>query len=417
MLRTFIIIKEIERSNALAYPIKTAENKNVYWEEEVNGEIPENPKPQYLRLESESVAGTQTEITSEVKLRGRSPNEPLVGTESSSGSVATEFPVDEYDKWFAYVFCSEWKDKKRATLKITEVMGAAGTLTITLPDVSPVEVEVLATDTKAQIIEKICAGNYAPFVAKNYPFAPDVVEFDVAGDEVLTEDTISFDGGDSVVGEISTVLESLKEVVPSDITKTFYMMREYTQNPAKYQLFRGMKVNQLTMNCDIDSFVKLSWDLMGTNNPEKVDVSPVSLVNALDMFKTKSLTTMKGALKVNGIPNRQSSTFELTINNNMESTQALFEREAIESSLGDLEITGSVTEYFTTGELYNRAINGEKTPIEISFFDELSKSEYKFEIMTKFSAPTEDGDSKLSHTLAFNTFGNDRLRLTKRIKD
>ena len=207
-----MIIKEKERSNALAYSIKTAENKNVYWEEEVNGAIPTIPKPQYMRLESEAVVGTQTEITSNVKLRGRSPNEPIIGTESSSGTVSTEFPVDEYDKWLAYVLCSEWKSKKRATLTITSVASEEGIISIKLPDATKVEIDVLANDTKAQIIEKICAESYSPFVAKNYPFAPDVVEFAIAEDMVLTETSITFDGGSIVEGAISESLESFKEL-------------------------------------------------------------------------------------------------------------------------------------------------------------------------------------------------------------
>lgn len=259
------------------------------------------------------------------------------------------------------------------------------------------------------------ASSFSPYTVALSNFASDTVEFVINGEHVFTEEDISLSVGDTgAEGKLSGVYNS-KVLTPSDITKTFYLLREYTQNPAKYQLFKNMKVNQLTMNCEIDSFVKLTWDLMGVNNPTKEDVSPVSLDNPAPNFRTKSMTTLKGALKVNGVANRQSSTFELTINNNMEATPALFETEAIESSLGNLEITGSVTEYFTTGELYNRAINGEKTPIEISFNGENAngKVKYVFECMAKFDAPSEDGDAKLSHALGFKTFGDNRFRLTK----
>lgn len=300
-------------------------------------------------------------------------------------------------------------------MKITKGATDSGNISIKLPDAESVSVSINETDGISEVVSKIVEGEYAPYVAKVSPFAVDTVEFEIIGEQTFVEEEIEFNAGDTGVTGVISELYNAKELTPSDITKTFYLLREYTQNPAKYQLFKNVKVNSLSMNCEVDSFVKLTWGLMGVNNPVKEDVSPVSLSAPADVYKTKSMTTMKGALKINGVANRQSSTFELSINNNMEATPALFETEAIESSLGDLEITGSVTEYFTTGELYNRAINGEKTPIEISFngVDGSEKVKYVFEIMCKFSAPTEDGDAKLSHTLAFNTFGQDRFRLTK----
>lgn len=351
-------------------------------------------------------------------MQGRAPSEPLNGSESSSGTVNTEFPTDEFDSWFAYVMCNSWAEKHKATLKITHDATDSDDITISLPDATDVTVSVAENDTIAEVVEKIVSSenSYSPYVAKVSPFASDTVEFEIVGEHTFVDTTEpEFDGGDSGVTGVMAGIFNAKELTPSDIQKTFYVLREYTQNPAKYQLFKGMKVNQLTMSCEVDAFVKLAWELQGVDNPTKVDVSPVSLTNPKPNFTTKSMTTMNGALKVNGVANRQSSTFELTLNNNMEATPALFEKEAIESSLGNLEITGSVTEYFTTGELYNRAINGEKTPIEISFngMSGTDKVKYVFEVMTKFDPPTEDGDTKLSHTLGFKTFGQNRMRITK----
>ena len=59
-----------------------------------------------------------------------------------------------------------------------------------------------------------------------------------------------------------------KTLTLGDAVHSFSLMKKYTQKPIAYQLFKKCFLNQLTMDFATDSFVKLSWNFMGSNNPE-----------------------------------------------------------------------------------------------------------------------------------------------------
>jgi hypothetical protein len=105
----------------------------------------------------------------------------------------------------------------------------------------------------------------------------------------------------------------------------------------------------------------------------------------------------------------------LSINNNMESTPALFETEAIEQSLGDLEITGTLNEFFTDGLLYNAAKEGDSKKLEIQLTRTVDSKTTKLTIYVNagLQAPAESGDKKYSHAIPFKVYGADGFKIIK----
>jgi hypothetical protein len=101
------------------------------------------------------------------------------------------------------------------------------------------------------------------------------------------------------------------------------------------------------------------------------------------------------------------------INNNMSSLEGLFQREAIDKSLGMLDITGSITEYVDTGKLYNLAKEGASGELHVM----LSRGDYSYELIARisFDNSTLSGDSQLSVALPFKTYGEDRFTIRKSV--
>jgi hypothetical protein len=152
---------------------------------------------------------------------------------------------------------------------------------------------------------------------------------------------------------------------------------------------------------------------MGGNNPILAATSPVSLTNKVAAMTTERFITTKGFLKFEGVARTKCSDASLVIANNMESVDALFQTEAIEKTLGMLDITGSVTEYLTDGELYNLAKEGASGVLEYSVNQ--GDSSYSFIMNVSFDNSTINKSGRLSAVLPFKTYGEDRFILRRTI--
>jgi hypothetical protein len=165
------------------------------------------------------------------------------------------------------------------------------------------------------------------------------------------------------------------------------------------------------MTLAVKSFVQLVFNLMGGNNPSLADISPVSLANKIPALKTERFITTKGFLKFNGIARNKCSDASLVISNNMESADVLFQTESVEKSLGMLDITGSITEYLTDGELYNLAKEGASGTLEINV--NRDNVNYSFIMNISFDNSTINKSGRLSAVLPFKTYGENRFILRR----
>lgn len=220
-------------------------------------------------------------------------------------------------------------------------------------------------------------------------------------------------------GEWETSDESVEDyekkiLTLGDVVSSFSFLKKYSQTPIDYQWFKKCFINQLTINMATDSFVKMSWNVMGSNNPKKVNTDPLASYNPQyqTASTTKSFMTNSGFLKIGNVGGslnsiRQASDFELTINNNMEKTPALFETESIENSLGDFNVSGSMNVFNaddTAHNLYNDAVDGKDKVIQVKVSRTINGVEYSYTITLRvhLGAPQESQDgNKLKFSIPF----------------
>lgn len=219
-----------------------------------------------------------------------------------------------------------------------------------------------------------------------------------------------------------------KTLTLGDAVKAFLMVKKYPQTPLAWQMFTKQYVNQLTMDFATDAFVKLTWNLMGSNNPKKVFTEPATYDNRDLVYGNaltgKSFLTKKGWLKYGDTANnltqvRQSPSMNITINNNLERTPALFEEESIENSLGDFVIEGSFDVYNvdTLGHtIYNDAVDGKDKVLQVKVEREVNGVTYSY-ILTlnvHLGAPTESKNgNKLQFSVPFKVNSSADLLLEK----
>lgn len=192
-----------------------------------------------------------------------------------------------------------------------------------------------------------------------------------------------------------------KTLTLGNAMKTFSFLKHYAQNPEAWQLFKKCFVNQLTMDFATDAFVKLTWNVMGSNNPEKVTSDPLSALSPVykDASTTKSFLTRSGFIGFGDTVDtmtalRQSPSMNITINNNLERTPALFETESIENSLGNFDVSGTLDVYDADDKgraIYNDAVGGKDKVLQVCVERKIGDvtTKYTLTMRVHLSAPTE----------------------------
>lgn len=219
-----------------------------------------------------------------------------------------------------------------------------------------------------------------------------------------------------------------KTLTLGDEVKSFSLLKYYAQKPQAWQLFVNEYINQLTIDFATDSFVKLTWNVMGANNPKKVFEDPLASKNPVykPSLRTKSYLTKTGFLKIGDsietlVPLRQCPSMNITINNNLERTPALFEDDSIENSLGNFDVSGTLDVYNVDDighGLYNDAVDGKDKVVQIQLSREVNgvTTSYTLTLNVHLSAPSESRNgNKLQFSVGFTLNDDEDLSLVKEV--
>lgn len=219
---------------------------------------------------------------------------------------------------------------------------------------------------------------------------------------------------------------SHKKLVLGSTMKSFSMLRKYPQTPLEYQLFKGVRIDQLKIDMAVKSFVKLAWTLKGAGATQKVTSlpSPIVAADLKDALTTKAFKTLEGSIYAGDDlshleQNRQISNLSVTIANNLEATDALFETEAIEQSFGDFVVSGSF-DFWNSGEkartLYNKGMDGADYVLvtSVSRTENGVKTEYKLTLKVHLDKVSESKDgNKFKNTIEFTMTSVDGIKFEK----
>lgn len=331
------------------------------------------------------------------------PSEADPGGESNSGDISTELFIDEDDDLIAAAFCSSWAANAAGTGNGYVADGAASAGSNTLK---------VKTGTGT-----ILFGNKVTIGSHTYVCAEDL---SAAGTLKLTSAlTAAVADGD----EITIAANSgMKQLALGNTRRTFSEIRKYYQEPVAYRWYKGLMVDQLKFDFQLKSKVKLTFSMKGSNNPAETKTLPVTGATFAAAGTTKSFTTMSGFVKLGGTidalaENKQSSGCDLTINNSGETTDGLFQTEAIDSSLGDLIVSGNIGVWnsdITT--LQNEAKEWSEKVIQIECHRTVGgvTTTYMIQMTARLKTPTDSKDgNKLKLSIPYQVYGKDNIKVVK----
>jgi hypothetical protein len=208
-------------------------------------------------------------------------------------------------------------------------------------------------------------------------------------------------------------------MVPGNKQRSFYLEKAFTQDPALYHLFQNLQFSTASISFAISALVKITFGLMGSNNPKFETTPPVDLSNALPPLETEQFFTLQGSAKFQGPDDPQPVEYidyvsiTVDVSNNMADLQGLFQAKAIDKIIGMLDITGTISEYVKDGKLYNLAKEGKGGTLYITVNND--EAEYTFILKISFDNSTLSGDQQLQTALPFKTYGADRFILRKSV--
>lgn len=202
----------------------------------------------------------------------------------------------------------------------------------------------------------------------------------------------------------------------------YTMIKKYFQTPVSWEVYTGIQIDSLNISMALNQFVKMSWGLLGGNNPVPVMSEPMDLSKAEyePAMTTKSFITRELAIQIKDLDTaeeptytmgdkmRQSPSFELSISNNKERTDALGEKEAIEMSDGDFVVEGTFEVWNADVKAINLkkdAILGKDKWITVSVFRDVNGTRYQYDIQMKahLKTPSESKDgNKLKTAIPFS---------------
>lgn len=431
--------------------------------------------PVLLRRTGDSLKGSTESIESNELRKGRTKSAPRKGNSSSEGSLDFEFSPETYDDVLEAALRSEWKPWKNDTNSDTNIDGDYGVFQDGFFSMKSIDNNGNVIDIKKKLVgtKADCTGleisdpNY-PVVITDEKDNLEIAELTcgtkdirydvlkhfggVEGDDLYQDFEhfsvnaldMSVTPGQIVTGSFSFMGSNNPELVQEGSgEKTLYTYTKatsYDSSTIYYSDEKGtVAAPQPTSEGDITGgnyfirtengkseptgIIKILSDYTGHKGRflEAKDSEKVS-----DWIKnlpkkgtsTDQYTAREGFLYIDGMRVQYSSNLSFSLNNGLERTFAIFEKDAIAMSPLSLDITGSLGAYLIKGyseKLYNLATKD--TDVEVLFCfqnkEENPDTMYVVQIFkTKFTDnEISSGSENLEVTFPFQSFEERAIRI------
>ncbi len=415
--------------------------------------------PYLTRRTSDSLVGTNEEITSSELRHGRTRAKSKLGNASSSGSHDFEFSPetfdDELEGTFRSPFVRWFKDGEKTGI-VTDRKTPTGWLAVNGENGT---YNQEATDDGKKVSQ------IPLFYVKDENKG-------TVGDEygLLQVDKKWFgaEGKRTAANPFGKFIVHELHVGETPVKYSFTSRIPVNNKVVRYQNYKHVEISEMSLNVTVNAIVTGSFNLTGSNNPnyyteiqetgktrmavkmaEEKDLAIASgdesyaldyrdaaekflatLKNTTKSTETDQLMATETFLTVNGHRIQFASDLTLDINNNLSSIYAIGVVNAIANISPRLDVTGNVTVYFTDGEedatgkkfgaddLKNLASNNEDVELIFTIQDKHDDPSviYVFQIFkTSLSTPTENknGEDSITCDMNYTSFGEKAVRILR----
>ena len=362
--------------------------------------------PQAVRRTGDSFKGSTESIESNELRKGRTKSAPRKGNSSADGSLDFELSPETYDDILEAALRGKWTKWESDTNSATNLKEAGkskvifenGTFLSKITDESAGKVvdaqrRLWATSTELATIKAAILADHPAWKESEY--------FQDPRYPIIVSDS------DLEVSELTCGTNDVK----------YSVLKHFggVENDDLYQEFTHMAVSTMSLSVTPGQIVTGSFGFMGANNPDLVQrgvakdgsveyesdgTTPKGLVKILSKWddhesrfatskspdevkswidalpekgtSTDQYTAREGFLYVNGVRVRYGSSLEFSLDNGLNKTFAIFEKDAIATSPLSLDITGTLGVYLIKGyseKLYNLATQDKDVELLFCFQD------------------------------------------------
>lgn len=208
----------------------------------------------------------------------------------------------------------------------------------------------------------------------------------------------------------------ISTLVPGTIAKKFWILKNFAEaDHPLWQLFKKVGVDSLDLTYAINDIVKGTFALVGVNDPLMDPTNPVPGLSSLPApLETDAFTSRIGYIKIDGVEDTETKDFKLVVKNNLAALYALFQSEA-DVKEKNLDVSGSITIYFTDEVQYNKAVNAATVTFGIQVADAAGNT-YLFELSgAKYDSHSSavSGKDEIAPNFPFTAFGTNVIKLTR----
>lgn len=352
--------------------------------------------PRRLRFTSESLNTTPVTVSSNEITGRRSVANLILTNRSAGGNISAEFSPDTYDEFISAATFSPWVNLGTAGSNTLAAVSATLQNTSGRGSIHPSSATTGFTQAGINALvvgQAIRLGTLTSTVADsdNNLGVYTIVEIrrltsrtSDLGNVVAIDLDREFPVPISVASPVTLVSSYTSNSAPAGgIERKSFTFEKYFPFPAKdsseqnrYVLHQGMLVNSFSLNLTTASIVDISMDFLGktatayeqgtTGYPSagKNTLFPKTVLGAPSTEPINTTSNVGEVIQSNEVQSLISS-MNIDISNNLTSQDAIGTLGAVGVGVGQSNVTGSLTTYFTNFRMYNSFINN--TDVSLRF--------------------------------------------------
>lgn len=344
----------------MATDAKGSHRELVFIEETTFGETPSSPTMEKLRTTGDTIALNKNTQTSGELRSDRQITDVRHGNRRVGGDINFELIFGDLDAFLEAAMFSTFSTAYSLSGLDCDVTASSGTVTRNSGSWLDDGVEVDDVVTFSGFND---SGNNDTFTVESVTDS-DIVVADSTG---MADETGTTGVGVTTTAEVLTMGTTLK---------TFSIEKAFT-DISQYAVFRGVGVTTMNLTMQTDGMITGSFSCVGK------DMDPISGTR-LDADPTapssnNPFNTSQGTIKEAGSSTSIVTSINLTLENSLNPTFALFQESARSLIDGRSNVTGNVTIYVQDETFINKFINETESSLEFSPTDP-DGNKYRFRL-------------------------------------
>ena len=317
-----------------------------YVAETTHGVTPDTPSMTSLRSTSRNINGSKNTLESEEVRSDRQKADLRHGFQQVKGSIGYELSLEAYDDFVAATLGDAWA--AGASTAATTLNTDAATNAVTRASGSFVSDGYLKGDIVTLAGLGTNDGQYT------------VVS--VSETSLVVAETVADESGD---GDETLAVDGMKCGVGTTLT-TFSVERRFN-DIAKYQVYRGVAVNSMSLQVQPEAIVKGSFDLIGMSF---TDFSDTSLGTPSAAPTHSPMSAFSGTLLVEGEPVAVVTSLDLTVSNNRQVQAVVGSDVAPDVFDGQCTVEGTLSVFLESNSaFYSYFYNEAEVSLQLKLVD------------------------------------------------